>query len=53
MYKAILKRFADMLEKVAVGALIVGVFQGNQLGMVLSCLCILFSVIFTIWETKK
>lgn len=33
MKKAILKRTADALEKLAIGSMLVGLFQGHQVGI--------------------
>ena len=36
MKKAILKRTADALEKLAIGSMLVGLFQGRQIGFSLA-----------------
>ena len=52
--KAILKRTADVLEKIAVAGMVVGLFQGKALGIVAVGLGFLaVSYLFTIWEAKQ
>ena len=33
------KRIADMLEKFSVASLVIGVYQGNAIGMIVGTLC--------------
>lgn len=53
MKKAILKRTADMLEKIGIGSMLVGLFQGQQTGLVIGAVCMVASYLFTAWEAKK
>ena len=53
MKKAILKRTADALEKLAIAALVIGLFQAKALGIVVGAACIALSYAFTIWEARK
>lgn len=52
MKKAILKRTADAMEKLAIGSMLVGLFQGQQAGIWIGLGCIAFSYILTVWEAK-
>jgi len=47
-----LKRSADAFEKIGVGSALVGLFQGQRIGILLGMACIVLSYIFIIWETK-
>jgi hypothetical protein len=51
--KAILKRTADALEKIAIGSILVGLFQGQQIGVIIGVGCIVVSYFFTAWEAKS
>ncbi|WP_298068769.1 hypothetical protein [uncultured Mailhella sp.] len=42
-----LKRIADMLEKIGVASLAVGLFQGNDSGLYLGAVCLVLSFVFT------
>ena len=53
MKKAILKRTADALEKLAIGSMLVGLFQGRQIGLLIGAGCFIASYIFTAWEAQK
>ncbi|WP_298030679.1 hypothetical protein [uncultured Desulfovibrio sp.] len=52
MKKAILKRTADALEKLAIGSMLVGLFQAKQVGIWLGLGCMVFSYVLTVWEAK-
>jgi hypothetical protein len=52
MKKAILKRTADALEKMAIGGMLVGLFQGEQSGILLGVVFFAMSYAFTAWESK-
>jgi hypothetical protein len=53
MKKAVLKRTADALEKMAIGSLLVGLFQQQQTGIIISVGCFAASYVITIWEAKS
>ena len=53
MKKAILKRTADILEKLAVGSMLVGLFQGRLAGIFIGMLCTAMSYGFTTWEARQ
>ena len=53
MKKTILKRTADILEKIGVASIAVGLFQNNIMGIWLSPIFFIASYAFTIWEAKK
>ncbi|MDR2727224.1 MAG: hypothetical protein LBC10_04445 [Deltaproteobacteria bacterium] len=53
MKKAILKRTADALEKLAIAGMIMGLFHDRGLGIALGIVCIAASYVFTLWEAKK
>ena len=53
MKKAILKRTADALEKLAIGSMLVGLFQGHQVGIYIGLGRMAFSYILTVWEAKQ
>ena len=52
MKKAILKRTADALEKLAIGSMLVGLFQTQSIGLFMVLGCLVGSFIFTVWEAK-
>jgi hypothetical protein len=52
MKRAILKHTADALEKLAIGSLLIGLFQQQQIGVILSIACFAASYIITVWEVK-
>lgn len=52
MRKALLKRTADALEKLAVAGLAVGIFQGNENGIYIGAGLMLFSYVLTLLEAK-
>lgn len=52
MRKAIIKRTADILEKLAVASFAVGLFQGNDTGLWWGLACIVLSYCFTVWEVQ-
>lgn len=53
MKKAILKRTADALEKLAVGSMLVGLFQGKSVGIGIGVIFLVLSYIFTALEAKS
>jgi hypothetical protein len=53
MKKAILKRTADALEKMAIASLVMGLFHDKALGIGLGALFLAGSYAFTGWEAKK
>lgn len=53
MRKAIIKRTADILEKLAVASFAVGLFQGNDTGLWWGVACIVLSYCFTVWEVQS
>ena len=42
-----IKRIADILEKFAVGSLLVGLYQGNEIAVFLALICIIACLILT------
>lgn len=52
MKKAILKRTADAMEKLAIGSMLVGLFQDQPAGIWIGLGCMAFSYILTIWEAQ-
>ncbi len=42
-----LKRIADILEKIGVASLAVGLFQNNDSGLYIAVICLTLSLIFT------
>jgi hypothetical protein len=50
---ALIKRTADALEKLAIGSLLVGVFQQKQAGIWIGMACMAASYILTAMEAKK
>lgn len=53
MKKAILKRTADVLEKIAIAGIALGMYQEKTDGVWLAGLFLAASYLFTIWEAKK
>ena len=53
MKKAILKRTADAMEKLAIGSMLVGLFQGQQAGIWIGLGFLAASYILTAWEAKS
>lgn len=51
--RAVIKRTADALEKLAIGSLLVGVFQQKQAGIWIGMACMAASYILTLREAKK
>ena len=51
--KALLKRSADMAEKLAVGSLLVGLFKGIYAGFAIGFLCMCLSYWLTCLEAQK
>ena len=51
--KAILKRTADALEKMAVGSAVAALFRDANLGVYLAIACIIASYTLTAWEAKR
>ncbi len=52
MHKAFLKRTADALEKIAVGSILIALYQGSIFGAIVASICMIFSYILTYWEAK-
>jgi len=52
MKKAILKRIADGLEKLAIGSALIGIFKGVDLGVHVAVGCFVGSLVLTMWEAK-
>ncbi len=52
MKKALVKRTADVLEKIGVGAILVGLFQNKPLGIWIGLACLCISYALTAWEAK-
>lgn len=52
MKKSFLKRTADFLEKFAIGSLLVGVFQGQAIGLYAGASSLALAYIFTYLEAK-
>jgi hypothetical protein len=52
MRKALLKHTADAFEKLAVGSMLVGMFQGNSIGLVVGTLFLAASYVLRILEVK-
>lgn len=50
MKKTILKRTADIMEKLAIGSILVGLFQGQQQGLYIGIFCLCATYLFSIWE---
>lgn len=53
MKKTILKRTADVLEKISIAGIALGMFQDKTEGVWLAGVFLALSYIFTAWETKK
>lgn len=53
MRKALLKRTADCFEKLAIGSMLVGLFQGKAVGIFIGLGCMAASYGFTIWEARR
>jgi len=52
MKKAILKYAAGALEKLAVGSMLVGLYQDKGLGIWVGFACFALGSIFSAWEVK-
>lgn len=52
MKKSILKRTADIMEKLAVAGIAIALYQGNFNGMWIGVTFLLSSYLFTIWEAR-
>ena len=52
MKKAILKRTADALEKLAIGSMLVGLFRGINAGIWIGVCCMAVSYILTALEAR-
>ena len=50
--KAVIKRAADVLEKLGVGGLLLGIFKGEVKGLVIGGVFLVLSFILTIVESK-
>ncbi len=53
MKKAILKRTADVLEKISIAGIALGMFQDKTEGVWLAGVFLALSYVFTAWEAKK
>lgn len=53
MKKAVLKRAADAMEKLAIGSALIGIFQEVGFGVYLGMVCMAASFILTAWEARK
>lgn len=53
MRKAILKRTADVMEKLAIGSMLVGLFQAQDAGIWIGLGFLAASYVFTVWEAKS
>ena len=53
MKKAILKRTADALEKLAIAAFVMGLFNEKAYGIIVGVVCLVASYTFTAWEARK
>lgn len=53
MKKAILRRTADAMEKLAIGSMLVGLFQGQQAGILIGLGFLAGSYIFTVLEAAS
>jgi len=47
-----IKRLADILEKLAAGAFLIGLFQGRNLAIIFGLWALAFSMILT-WEVER
>ena len=52
MKKAMVKRTADIREKVGVGSVLVGLFREKPLGLWIGLGCLCISYALTAWEAK-
>ena len=53
MKKAILKYASGALDKLAVGSMLVGLYQGKEVGIYIGVACFIAGVICSAWEAKK
>ena len=53
MKKSLIKRTADALEKLAVGSILVGLFQDKENGIWFGVFCMIISYALTIWEARE
>ena len=53
MKKAILKRTADAMEKLAIGSMLVGLFQEQTAGIWIGLAFLSTSYILTVWEAQS
>jgi len=53
MKKAILKYAAGALEKLAVGSMLVGLYQDNKIGIYIGIGCFVAGSFFIAWEARK
>lgn len=53
MRKTFLKRTADIFEKLAIGSMLVGLFQSQALGIFVGFVSLVASYIFTYLEAKE
>lgn len=50
--KAVIKRAADVLEKLGVAGLALGIFKGEPAGLFIGLGCLVVSFGLTVWESK-
>jgi hypothetical protein len=53
MKKAVLKYAAGVLDKLAVGSMLVGLYQGKSVGVYIGVACFTAGAVFSAWEAKK
>ena len=51
--KAVMKRTADALEKIAIAGIALGMYQNRTEGIWIAGIFLVASYVFTIWETRK
>ena len=52
MKKAILKRTADALEKMAIASAVMALYHSSQVGIAIATGCIVMSYFFTVLEAR-
>lgn len=53
MKKSILKRTADIMEKLAVAGIAISLYQGKASGIWMGSVFLVLSYLFTVWEAKQ
>ncbi len=51
--KAMVKRTADALEKMAAGSVLAALFRDAGIGLLFAIICMFASYIFTAWEVEQ